>query len=140
MIPSSNLRQAKLEQQRQLIEQKQKHKRQQQVIKNIFLMKEFVNQNVKAKIMFTLKYIFQGKMIQASDLKSGVAKTRGRPLSARRELHGYDGPLQFLSQTGNPDEMTTVQVSAGLKSKNFAPGSVGSFFCCLGWVRSGKFL
>ncbi len=35
MIPSANLRQAKLEQQRQLIEQKQKHKRQQQVSKNL---------------------------------------------------------------------------------------------------------
>ncbi len=28
-----------------------------------------------------------------------------------RELHGYDGPLQYLSQ-GNPDSMTAVQVQA----------------------------
>ena len=26
-----------------------------------------------------------------------------------RELHGYDGPLQYLTE-GNPDSMTTVQV------------------------------
>ena len=32
------------------------------------------------------------------------------PMSAQRNLHGYDGPLQFLSSAGNPDEMTTVQV------------------------------
>eukprot|EP00096_Caligus_rogercresseyi_P012706 TRINITY_DN5416_c0_g1_i1.p1 TRINITY_DN5416_c0_g1~~TRINITY_DN5416_c0_g1_i1.p1 ORF type:complete len:495 (+),score=134.34 TRINITY_DN5416_c0_g1_i1:138-1622(+) len=81
MIPSANLRQQKLEQQRQLIESRQKQKRQQ-----------------------------QSKMIQASDLKSGVAKTRGRPMSGRKEIHGYDGPLQYLNQ-GNPDSaMTSVQV------------------------------
>ena len=48
-------------------------------------------------------------MIQASDLRSGSAKSRGRPLSAKRELHGYDGPMQYLNK-GNPDDMTTVQV------------------------------
>jgi hypothetical protein len=50
-------------------------------------------------------------MIQASDLISGSAKTRSGPMSAQRNLHGYDGPLQFLSPAGNPDEMTTVQVN-----------------------------
>ncbi len=30
-----------------------------------------------------------------------------------RELHGYDGPLQYLSQ-GNPDSMTAVQVQFGI--------------------------
>ncbi len=53
-------------------------------------------------------------MIQASDLRSGSAKSRsggGRPLSSgRRELHGYDGPMQYLSKGSNPDDMTTVQV------------------------------
>ena len=51
-----------------------------------------------------------GKLIQASDLKSASSVKRGaRPLSGRRELHGYEGPLQFL-HGNNPDEMTTVQV------------------------------
>ena len=80
-IPSANLRQQKLEQQRLKIEQKQKQKRE------------------------------AGKLIQASDLKSAssVKRSGGRPLSGRRELHGYEGPLQFL-HGNNPDEMTTVQV------------------------------
>jgi len=60
-------------------------------------------------------------MIQASDLRSGSAKSRGgRPLSGRnRDLHGYDGPMQFsLAAGANPDSaddgggaMTTVQVT-----------------------------
>ena len=79
-IPSANLRQHKLEQQRLKIEQKQKQKRE------------------------------GGKLIQASDLKSASSVKRGAsPLSGRRELHGYEGPLQFL-HGNNPDEMTTVQV------------------------------
>ncbi|XP_023348184.1 protein king tubby [Eurytemora carolleeae] len=79
-IPSANLRQHKLDHQRKLIEEKQRKKRQQ-----------------------------QNKTIQLSDLKSGSALSK-RPLSSgKRELHGYDGPLQYLSQ-GNPDSMTTVQV------------------------------
>ena len=79
-IPSANLRQQKLEQQRLRIEQKQRQKRE------------------------------GGKLIQASDLKSASSVKRGnRPLSGRRELHGYEGPLQFL-QGNNPDDMTTVQV------------------------------
>jgi hypothetical protein len=55
-------------------------------------------------------------MIQASDLRSGSSKSRGRPLSAKRELHGYNGPLQYLANKGNPDEVTTVQVVSTLKS------------------------
>jgi hypothetical protein len=55
--------------------------------------------------------MLQGGMIQASDLRSGRSESRGRPLSAaKRELHGYDGPMQYLSSKGNPDDMTTVQV------------------------------
>ena len=49
--------------------------------------------------------------MQATDLRSGSAKSRGgRPLSGKRELHGYDGPMQYLSNKNNPDDMTTVQV------------------------------
>ena len=81
VLPSANLRQQKLEQQRLKIEQKQRQKRE------------------------------AGKLIQASDLKSASSVKRGaRPLSGRRELHGYEGPLQFL-HGGNPDDMTTVQVN-----------------------------
>lgn len=82
-IPSANLRQHKLDQQRKLIEEKQRQKRQQ-----------------------------QNKRIELNDLKSGTSTARGRPASSgsKRELHGYDGPLQYLSSQGNPDSMTTVQV------------------------------
>jgi len=82
-LPSANIRQHKLDQQRKLIEEKQRIKRQQ-----------------------------QNKRIELSDLKSGG----GRPSSSgsRRELHGYDGPMQYLNQ-GNPDSMTTVQVMPSLQ-------------------------
>ena len=78
-IPSANMRQHKLDQQRRLIEEKQKQKR-----------------------------AMQNKKIELNDLKAGG---KSRPSSSsKRELHGYDGPLQYLSQ-GNPDSMTTVQVT-----------------------------
>ena len=78
-LPSANLRQHKLDQQRRLIEEKQRQKRQQ-----------------------------QNKRIELSDLQAGG---KSRPASGKRELHGYDGPLQYLSQKGNPDSsLTTVQV------------------------------
>jgi len=85
-LPSANIRQHKLDQQRKLIEEKQRIKRQQ-----------------------------QNKKIELSDLKSGG----GRPSSSgtRRELHGYDGPLQYLAQ-GNPDSMTTVQVMPSLRKSS----------------------
>jgi len=85
-LPSANMRQHKLEQQRKLIEEKQRQKRQQ-----------------------------QNKKIELNDLKSGAV--RGRPASsgAKRELHGYDGPLQYLASQGNPDAMTTVQVMSSVK-------------------------
>lgn len=79
-IPSANMRQHKLDQQRKLIEEKQKQKR-----------------------------AMQNKKIELNDLKAGGGKSRPGS-SNKRELHGYDGPLQYLSQ-GNPDSMTTVQVS-----------------------------
>ena len=78
-IPSANMRQHKLDQQRKLIEEKQKQKR-----------------------------AMQNKKIELNDLKAGGGKSRPGS-SNKRELHGYDGPLQYLSQ-GNPDSMTTVQV------------------------------
>ena len=108
-LPSANLRQQKLEQQRQLIEQKQKQKRQQQVSNyNDAARALFMNENV-IRLDCTAS-LLQGKMIQASDLRSGSAKSRGRPLSGKqRELYGYDGPMQYLNK-GNPDDMTTVQV------------------------------
>jgi len=84
-LPSANMRQHKLDQQRKLIEEKQRQKR-----------------------------AAQNKKIELSDLKSGGGVGGGgtRPSSStsKRELHGYDGPLQYLSQQGNPDSMTTVQV------------------------------
>ena len=80
-IPSANMRQHKLDQQRKLIEEKQKQKR-----------------------------AMQNKKIELNDLKAGGGGKSRPGSSNKRELHGYDGPLQYLSQ-GNPDSMTTVQVS-----------------------------
>nr|CAD7573306.1 unnamed protein product [Timema californicum] len=81
-----NLRQQKLEQQRQLMEQKMKQKRQ------------------------------TSGMVQASDARSTSAKARNglaaRPISTQnrgRELHGYDGPLQFTMSPENPDSVIAVQ-------------------------------
>ena len=102
-MPSAHLRQQKLDQQRQLIEQKQKAKRQQVNVTH-FLMTIYQNH-----------VTLQGKLIQASDLKSETVKSRGRPLSGRRELHGYDGPMVYLNQSNNPDAMTTVQVLCVVK-------------------------
>ena len=81
-LPSANMRQHKLDQQRKLIEEKQRQKR-----------------------------AAQNKKIELSDLKSGGGRgTRPSSSTSKRELHGYDGPLQYLSQQGNPDSMTAVQV------------------------------
>ena len=59
-------------------------------------------------------------------------KSRARPLSARRELHGYDGPMLYLNQSSNPDAMTTVQVSVQQKinsqSSNFSILNVHAHF------------
>ncbi|XP_073998826.1 tub domain-containing protein ktub isoform X1 [Rhodnius prolixus] len=81
-MTSIGVRQQKLEQQRQLLEQKMKQKRQ------------------------------HFGMIHASDLTSAsLVKSRGtHPSSAsrERELHGYDGPLQFTMVHGNPDANETL--------------------------------
>ncbi|XP_075234466.1 tub domain-containing protein ktub isoform X2 [Lycorma delicatula] len=83
-MTSVNMRQQKLEQQRQLMEQKMRQKRQ------------------------------TPGMIQASDVTSAsLVKNRAlRATSARngreRELCGYDGPLQFTMVHGNPDSSDTV--------------------------------
>lgn len=87
-LPSANIRQDKLNQQRKLIEEKQRIKRQQ-----------------------------QNKKIELSDLKSGGGARPSSSSGTRRELHGYDGPLQYLAQ-GNPDSMTTVQVMPSLRKSS----------------------
>jgi hypothetical protein len=65
----------------------------------------------------------QGKMLQSSsDLRAPSAKSRGssaKPMSAKRELHGYDGPMQYFNK-GNPDDMTTVQVKANRSDNDIA--------------------
>lgn len=89
-IPSANMRQHKLDQQRRLIEEKQRQKR-----------------------------AAQNKRIELNDLKAGAQSRPGS--SSKRELHGYDGPLQYLAQTGNPDSaMTTVQVAPSLRKSTEA--------------------
>ncbi|CAH0397204.1 unnamed protein product [Chilo suppressalis] len=79
-MASINVRDQKIEQQRQLIEQKMKQKRQ------------------------------HSGMVQANDLRVGSAK---RPISGSRsrELHGYDGPMQFLMSPVNPDQVIPLQTN-----------------------------
>ncbi|KAF2903136.1 hypothetical protein ILUMI_03053 [Ignelater luminosus] len=73
-----DIRTQKLEQQRQIMEQKIKRKRQ------------------------------SAAMIQASDARNTSAKMRTNS-GSRRELHGYDGPLQYtMSQDNNPDQVISI--------------------------------
>lgn len=76
----ASMRDQKIEQQRQLMEQKMKQKRQ------------------------------NSGMVQANDLRVGSAK---RPISGSRsrELHGYDGPMQFLMSPVNPDQVIPLQTN-----------------------------
>ncbi|KAF5290207.1 hypothetical protein FQR65_LT11641 [Abscondita terminalis] len=70
-----DVRNQKLEQQRQIMEQKIKRKRQ------------------------------STAMIQASDVRNSSAKLRAN----RRELHGYDGPLQYsMNRDNNPDQVISI--------------------------------
>ncbi|KAI5640224.1 tub family domain-containing protein [Phthorimaea operculella] len=79
-MASINIRDPKLEQQRQIMEQKMKQKRQ------------------------------NSGLVQANDLRVGSAK---RPISGSRsrELHGYDGPMQFLMSPVNPDQVIPLQTN-----------------------------
>ncbi|XP_073954228.1 tub domain-containing protein ktub [Choristoneura fumiferana] len=79
-MASINVRDQKIEQQRQIMEQKMKQKRQ------------------------------NSGMVQANDLRVGSAK---RPISGSRsrELHGYDGPMQFLMSPVNPDQVIPLQTN-----------------------------
>ncbi|XP_023020921.1 tub domain-containing protein ktub isoform X2 [Leptinotarsa decemlineata] len=52
-------------------------------------------------------------MIQISDIHNDSAKTRSNSVS-QRELHGYDGPLQYLmSRDNNPDHVISILPSSG---------------------------
>ncbi|XP_044749373.1 protein king tubby isoform X1 [Coccinella septempunctata] len=74
-----DIRTQKLEQQRQIMEQKMKQKR------------------------------MTSGMIQASDVRLPSAKLRTTS-GTRRELHGYDGPLQYTMgrENGNPDQVMSI--------------------------------
>ncbi|XP_019870700.2 protein king tubby [Aethina tumida] len=75
-------RSQKLEQQRQIMENKMKQKR------------------------------MTSGMIQASDIRNNSAKIRCNS-GNKRELHGYDGPLQYsMSLDNNPDQVISVMSSA----------------------------
>uniref|UniRef100_A0A1B6CV84 Tubby-like protein n=1 Tax=Clastoptera arizonana TaxID=38151 RepID=A0A1B6CV84_9HEMI len=85
-----SMRQQKLEQQRQLMEQKMRQKRQ------------------------------MTGMMQASDA-TGLALIKARSQrSAKggRELHGYDGPLQFTMVHGNPDTSDVMDSPESPNKKN----------------------
>ncbi|XP_066252049.1 protein king tubby [Euwallacea similis] len=69
----------KLEHQRQILEQKMKQKR------------------------------LASGMVQASDARSNSGKSRDSSGNSRRELHGYDGPLQYaMGQDNNPDQIVVM--------------------------------
>ncbi|XP_056641480.1 protein king tubby isoform X1 [Diorhabda sublineata] len=74
-----DVRTQKLEQQRQLMEQKMKQKR------------------------------LTSGMIQVSDIRGNSAKSRNSSSGNRRDLHGYDGPLQFaMTNDNNPDQVISI--------------------------------
>ncbi|XP_044254468.1 protein king tubby isoform X2 [Tribolium madens] len=73
-----DVRNQKLEQQRQIMEQKMKQKR------------------------------MTSGMIQASDVRKNSATLRTNS-GNRRELHGYDGPLQYsMARDNNPDQVISI--------------------------------
>ncbi|XP_012273640.1 protein king tubby isoform X2 [Orussus abietinus] len=75
-MTSLDLRQQKLEQQRQLIAQKMKQKRQSGA----------------------------GGMVQASNISSTQLTSHSTKwMNPNKELHGYDGPLQYTMSQNNPD-------------------------------------
>lgn len=77
-----DVRTQKLEQQRQIMEQKMKQKR------------------------------LTAGMIQASDIRNVSAKNRSNS-GSKRELHGYDGPLQYtMSRDNNPDQVISILSNA----------------------------
>lgn len=80
-MASVNIRDQKIEQQRQLMEQKMRQKR----------------QNVG--------------MVQANDLRVNPAKNRPTSGLRNKELHGYDGPMQFLMSPVNPDQVIPLQTN-----------------------------
>nr|CAD7400184.1 unnamed protein product [Timema poppensis] len=76
------------------------------------LMRQLMEQKMKQKRQTS-------GMVQASDARSTSAKARNglaaRPISTQnrgRELHGYDGPLQFTMSPENPDSVIAVQSAA----------------------------
>ncbi|VVC98878.1 unnamed protein product [Leptidea sinapis] len=79
-MASTTIRDQKIEQQRQIMEQKMKQKRQ------------------------------SSGLVLANDLRVSSAK---RPISGNRsrELHGYDGPMQFLMSPINPDQVIPLQTN-----------------------------
>ncbi|KAG5870652.1 hypothetical protein JTB14_010570 [Gonioctena quinquepunctata] len=80
-----DVRTQKLEHQRQLMEQKMKQKR------------------------------LTSGMVHISDVRSNSAKTRGNSAATQKELHGYDGPLQYLMNAdNNPDHVISILPSADI--------------------------
>ncbi|CAG9823064.1 unnamed protein product [Phaedon cochleariae] len=78
-IRGMDVRTQKLEQQRQIMEQKMKQKR------------------------------MPSGMVQISDVRNSSANPRS---ASRRELHGYDGPLQYsMGMDNNPDQI--ISISSG---------------------------
>ncbi|XP_046748157.1 protein king tubby isoform X1 [Diprion similis] len=88
-MTSLDLRQQKLEQQRQIIAQKMKQKRQSGA----------------------------GGMVQASNISSSQYSSHSTKwLNPNRELHGYDGPMQFTMSPSNPD-MGVLQENKTMESE-----------------------
>ncbi|XP_037887251.1 protein king tubby [Glossina fuscipes] len=83
------------------------------------------NQKMEQQRQLMEAYIKQKRaspgMVQASDLQIN------RPMSGiktnNRELHAYDGPMQFMSSLQNPDQVITGSNSAINQSKHIANNS-----------------
>ncbi|CAG9865342.1 unnamed protein product [Phyllotreta striolata] len=85
-----DVRTQKLEQQRQIMEQKMKQKR------------------------------LTSGMIHVSDVRTTSAKTRSNSNMTRRDLHGYDGPLQYaMGSDNNPDQVISILPSSDSTDDDF---------------------
>ncbi|XP_055372386.1 protein king tubby-like isoform X2 [Condylostylus longicornis] len=63
-------------------------------------------------------------MVQASDLQITSRPISGLRASKSRELHAYDGPMQFIGSPQNPDQIITAKLTTSPLQSPSSPGSM----------------
>ncbi|XP_030374771.1 protein king tubby [Scaptodrosophila lebanonensis] len=78
------------------------------------------NQKMEQQRQLMEAYIRQKRaspgMVQASDLQ--ISRPMSGMRSNSRELHAYDGPMQFISSPQNPDQIITSSTVVSMSSSN----------------------